>query len=323
MAEKLLLHLHFECTRHKVNLPWDAIAHRLHPGSSGAAIVQHLNRVRKELIREGHLVPPICQKPSSNSNVDPTIRGYVRQDTESNDKDSTRPVRFDEKYDDLKFNLPDSFEHSGDEDYSMPDSPSPQRTRQLRYFSRPPSTTDESMTNSIHGMEQSVSVHDHSLCFHSNASQWSPQSSTYCSPTRQRRADIEDYEVPALNRSFDTVTSVGSAPTSAPSMSNQWQELPWPQYSPMSLYPYSKDNSTVQSPFPGYFTLPSNFSMFPADDPMSAYREAQEARVASLRTYEETEGESPDAEKEDGDLKIETQFTNVCYCQSCTPDATC
>lgn len=63
--------------------------------------------------------------------------------------------------------------------------------------------------------------------------------------------------------------------------------------------------------------------MFPADDPMSAYREAQEARVASLRTYEETEGESPDAEKEDGDLKIETQFTNVCYCQSCTPDATC
>ncbi|RFU80936.1 hypothetical protein TARUN_1221 [Trichoderma arundinaceum] len=109
MAEKLILHLHYECVRHKVNIPWDAIAHRLRPGSSGAAVLQHVNRLRKELLAEGHLVPPPAQKASPSTPFDPSIRGYVR-DTESDDRNATRPVGFDEKMDDAKINLPDALD---------------------------------------------------------------------------------------------------------------------------------------------------------------------------------------------------------------------
>ncbi|UKZ80514.1 hypothetical protein TrVFT333_008275 [Trichoderma virens FT-333] len=79
MAEKLLLHIHYECARHKVNVPWDAIAHRLRPGSSGQAVLQHVNRLRKELLSEGHML-------------------------------ATRSVGFDEKLDDAKINLPDALD---------------------------------------------------------------------------------------------------------------------------------------------------------------------------------------------------------------------
>ncbi|PNP37887.1 hypothetical protein TGAMA5MH_10228 [Trichoderma gamsii] len=109
MAEKLILHLHYECVRHKVNIPWDAIAHRLRPGSSGAAALQHVHRLRKELLAEGHMVPPPAQKASPLAPFDPSIRGYVR-DPSGDDKHATRAVRFDEKMDDAKINLPDAFD---------------------------------------------------------------------------------------------------------------------------------------------------------------------------------------------------------------------
>ena len=111
MSEKLLLHLLFECSRHQVEIPWDAIAHRFHPGSSGSALVQHLNRLRSTLIAEGHLVPPLAQKPGVRSQIDPTIRGYIRDETESGDVYATRAVRFDEKIEDRKFNLPDAYDN--------------------------------------------------------------------------------------------------------------------------------------------------------------------------------------------------------------------
>ncbi|KAL6832430.1 hypothetical protein V8C40DRAFT_284267 [Trichoderma camerunense] len=109
MTEKLLLHIHYECVRHKVNIPWDAISHRLRPGSSGQAILQHVNRLRKELIAEGHMVPPPAHKTSPSTPYDPTVRGYVRDPT-SDDKHATRSVGFDEKLDDAKINLPDAFD---------------------------------------------------------------------------------------------------------------------------------------------------------------------------------------------------------------------
>ncbi|QYT01388.1 hypothetical protein H0G86_008429 [Trichoderma simmonsii] len=109
MTEKLLLHIHYECVRHKVNIPWDAISHRLHPGSSGQAILQHVNRLRKELFAEGHMVPPPAHKNSPSTPYDPTVRGYVRDPT-SDDKRATRSVGFDEKLDDAKMNLPDAFD---------------------------------------------------------------------------------------------------------------------------------------------------------------------------------------------------------------------
>ncbi|KAK4070081.1 uncharacterized protein Triagg1_6502 [Trichoderma aggressivum f. europaeum] len=109
MTEKLLLHMHYECARHKINIPWDAIAHRLRPGSSGQAILQHVGRVRKELLAEGHMVPPPAHKSSPSTPYDPTVRGYVRDPT-SDDKLATRSVGFDEKLDDAKINLPDAFD---------------------------------------------------------------------------------------------------------------------------------------------------------------------------------------------------------------------
>ncbi len=111
MAEKLLLHLQYECSRYKIDLPWDSIAHRLHPGSSGGAVLQHVNRLRNTLVAEGHLVPPICQKPGSRVTVDPKIRGYVRKHMEGVDTVSTRAVPFTEPMDDRKFNLPDAYDN--------------------------------------------------------------------------------------------------------------------------------------------------------------------------------------------------------------------
>lgn len=110
MAEKLLLHIMYECSRHRVEIPWDHVAHRLHPGSTGGAVVQHLNRLRASLIAEGHLVPPICQKPGSRVFVDPHIRGYVRKFPEDDDLVTTRPVRYDEPIEDRRFNIPDSWD---------------------------------------------------------------------------------------------------------------------------------------------------------------------------------------------------------------------
>lgn len=110
MAEKLLLHIMYECSRHRVDIPWDQVAHRLHPGSTGGAIVQHLNRLRANLIAEGHMVPPICQKPGSRVSVDPHIRGYIRKFPDSDDTATTRPVRFDEPLEDRRFNLPDAWD---------------------------------------------------------------------------------------------------------------------------------------------------------------------------------------------------------------------
>ena len=107
MAEKLLLHIHYECTRHKISLPWDTIAHRLHPGSSGAAIQQHFNRLRRELLSEGHLVPPLGSKPGAGT-VDVEVRGFVR--VEDGNPGETRPVKFSETVDDPRFTIPDSFE---------------------------------------------------------------------------------------------------------------------------------------------------------------------------------------------------------------------
>lgn len=140
MAEKLMLHLHYECTRHKVAIPWDTIAHRLHPGSSGAAVVQHINRLRKELVSEGHLVPPVAQKPGTSSATDPNIRGYIREDMHGEDRESVRPVYFGEKVDDAKFNLPDAFDGNelSDQESAMSASPTPQR--RLCTPERPPTS---------------------------------------------------------------------------------------------------------------------------------------------------------------------------------------
>ncbi|OAA43782.1 hypothetical protein NOR_04357 [Metarhizium rileyi] len=124
MAEKLLLHIHYECSRHKLQLPWDAIAHRFHPGSSGAAIIQHINRLRREVLAEGHLVPPLTQRTSTTPS-DPNVRGYVRQDTQGDDFESTRPVYFSERLDDPKFSIPGDFSFPEEElmDQVFPGTP--------------------------------------------------------------------------------------------------------------------------------------------------------------------------------------------------------
>ncbi|KAK3387018.1 hypothetical protein B0H63DRAFT_447914 [Podospora didyma] len=111
MMEKLVLSIIYESARHGCELPWDAIAHRLHPGASGSAVQQQMQRTRKKLIAEGHVVPPPVQKPGSSVIVDQTIRGYVRAHPNTNDLETIRPVYFDEDIEDRKFNLPDAYEN--------------------------------------------------------------------------------------------------------------------------------------------------------------------------------------------------------------------
>ncbi|CEJ80473.1 hypothetical protein VHEMI00653 [[Torrubiella] hemipterigena] len=128
MADKLLQHIMYECARHKINIPWDAIAHRFHPGSSGTAIVQHLNRTRRELIAEGHLVPPMTH--GAEATQDLNIRGFIRRDTSGSDSETTRPVEFGEKVEDLRVSLPTGF--GSDEDAEASTQPTtPEKTERF------------------------------------------------------------------------------------------------------------------------------------------------------------------------------------------------
>jgi hypothetical protein len=56
---------------------------------------------------EGHLVPPPSQ--ASSSGLDPSIRGYIRQNLDGTDFETMRAVGFDEVVDDPRVNLPGDF----------------------------------------------------------------------------------------------------------------------------------------------------------------------------------------------------------------------
>ncbi|EPE07443.1 heat shock protein mitochondrial precursor [Ophiostoma piceae UAMH 11346] len=113
MNDKLLLIMYYELARHQIEVPWDEVAHRLHPGSSGGAINQHLNRVRLDLAGKGHLVPPPIPKTNgSGFSTDPTVRGYMREDDEDTGSVKLVPVKYNHVWEDRKVNLPDGFDAS-------------------------------------------------------------------------------------------------------------------------------------------------------------------------------------------------------------------
>lgn len=143
MADKLLLHIQYECQRAKIDLPWNAIAHRLHPGSSGAAVTQYLVRLRRELVAEGHLVPPLPQVKG----LDSSIRGYIREDENGDDKTTTRPVTFAERLEDRRFSLPGAFDDDAEPetpaaaaalDHEMDEDPFVDSPTPLRHLFRTP-----------------------------------------------------------------------------------------------------------------------------------------------------------------------------------------
>ncbi|RYP36715.1 hypothetical protein DL767_003277 [Monosporascus sp. MG133] len=104
MMEKCMLNFVYECMCSHLKIPWDQIAHRFHPGMSANALRQRFDRLRKELIAEGHLVPPSDISHAS------LYRGLVRANQNPIDGDlkTTRMVRFEEPFLDSDFNLPDS-----------------------------------------------------------------------------------------------------------------------------------------------------------------------------------------------------------------------
>lgn len=110
MVDKLVLHMQYELARHKIDVPWDVIAHRMHPGTSGSAVLQHFNRMRATLLAEGHLIPPPLPKPGSRQPVNPLIRGHVRKYPDGSDITTMRPVPYTEPMDDLKINIPYSYD---------------------------------------------------------------------------------------------------------------------------------------------------------------------------------------------------------------------
>ncbi|RYP70344.1 hypothetical protein DL771_005551 [Monosporascus sp. 5C6A] len=104
MMEKCMLNFVYECMCHHIKIPWEQIAHRFHPGMSANALKQRFDRLRKELIAEGHLVPPTDISHAS------LYRGLVRanQNPVDGDLKTTRTVRYEEPFIDSDFNLPDS-----------------------------------------------------------------------------------------------------------------------------------------------------------------------------------------------------------------------
>ncbi|RYP48582.1 hypothetical protein DL768_005537 [Monosporascus sp. mg162] len=104
MMEKCMLNFVYECMCSHLKIPWEQIAHRFHPGMSANALRQRFDRLRKELIAEGHLVPPNDVSHAS------LYRGLVRANQNPIDGDlkTTRMVRYEEPFLDSDFNLPDS-----------------------------------------------------------------------------------------------------------------------------------------------------------------------------------------------------------------------
>ncbi|KAM0813272.1 hypothetical protein AB5N19_13265 [Seiridium cardinale] len=108
MMEKAFLHLMYESEVRNIELPLDAVAHRLYPGATGEALRQRFDRLRKEMIAEGHLVPPKAGKKSTNLN--PKIRGHIRKfPGDPENILETREVLFTEPIDDAEFNDPTGF----------------------------------------------------------------------------------------------------------------------------------------------------------------------------------------------------------------------
>ncbi|TGO32590.1 hypothetical protein BHYA_0304g00080 [Botrytis hyacinthi] len=101
MADKLIQCINYECRRRGLNIPWNDIAHRMDPGSSGAAAMQYVNKMREILIPEGHLVPPPFAKKNT---VNPNVRGYIR-DMNSDDPKATREVTWEEEIEHPKESL--------------------------------------------------------------------------------------------------------------------------------------------------------------------------------------------------------------------------
>ncbi|KAK6075550.1 hypothetical protein SCUP515_05983 [Seiridium cupressi] len=108
MMEKAFLHLMYESEVRNIELPLDAVAHRLYPGATGEALRQRFHRLRKEMIAEGHLVPPKAGKKRTNLN--PKIRGHIRKfPGDPENILETREVLFTEPIDDAEFNDPTGF----------------------------------------------------------------------------------------------------------------------------------------------------------------------------------------------------------------------
>lgn len=108
MVWKLILHFVYELNRFDCSIPWNEIGHRLHPGFSGNALRQKLDRVRKELIAEGHLVPPEPSHPLDGDGEE--FRGLIRANANPRDRDFTtvRIVKWEEPLLDRDCNLPDA-----------------------------------------------------------------------------------------------------------------------------------------------------------------------------------------------------------------------
>jgi hypothetical protein len=102
MMEKLMLHVQYECQRQGVQIPWDKVVHRLSPGSSGATAQQHLNKLRDQLVTEGHMVPPLIGKLGVPAPDAP--RGYIR-DMTSDDPHLTKEVFWSDHVEDRKESL--------------------------------------------------------------------------------------------------------------------------------------------------------------------------------------------------------------------------
>lgn len=95
-AEQALLAIVYECHVAGIKLPFDNIAHRMNPGSSGESFKQHLPKLREELLEQGFAVPPRITKRRDDQTG---IRVCVRDDTHT---DRERKIGWSEVVDEPK-----------------------------------------------------------------------------------------------------------------------------------------------------------------------------------------------------------------------------
>jgi len=102
--EKVLAILRFECKKKGIEVPWDLVMRRLCPGATAQSLLQYLDKLRPQMLKEGHLVPP----PLSSARTPglENIRGYI-EERFGTEKTLIRAVGWDEQIEDRKFNRVD------------------------------------------------------------------------------------------------------------------------------------------------------------------------------------------------------------------------
>jgi hypothetical protein len=98
MDQLLLLTIQYECSKQGIVLPWGAIANRFaaEKGPTGKCMVQHLSKLRLEMLNRGAWVPPLAGRSKASMNDKVDVRGVIRIGTTEDNQPVYRDIEWDE-----------------------------------------------------------------------------------------------------------------------------------------------------------------------------------------------------------------------------------